>query len=261
MSSIAARAVVLLVLGLVACGPHEPADDGASATAERPFQVALLTPGPISDAGWNASAYEGLRRIEAELDARIAQVETKTPPEFEDGFREYAEAGFDLCFGHGFEFQDAAAAVGAEYPETIFITSSGTTVRDNVAPMVFRLEQATYMLGALAALMAEDGDKAAVIGGMEIPSVASTFLAFEGGVHAVDPDMEVVTAYIGNWDDVSAAKEAALAQIRQGARFLFHNATCSRSAPTRTKRRWRRARSWRQRCSTFRARSATSLRR
>src|SRR5204862_3975424 len=113
--------------------------------------------------------------IETELGATIAQVETKTPPEFESGFREYASQGFDLVFGHGFEFQDAAAKVGAEFPKTVFITTSGNTVRPNVAPMVFRLEQATYLLGMAAASMTRSG-KAGVVGGMEIPSVASTFL-------------------------------------------------------------------------------------
>lgn len=197
---------------------------GPTPTAAPAFKVALLSPGPISDAGWNAAAYTGLQAIRDQLGAEIAQVETKTPPEFEDGFREYASHGYRLVFGHGFEFQDAAAKVGGEFPETVFITSSGSTVRPNVAPMVFRLEQATYMLGALAGLMAGDGDKAAVIGGVEIPSVASTFLAFTAGVHAVKPDMEVISVYIGSWDDVSAAKEATLAAVRNGARFVLHNA-------------------------------------
>src|SRR6185503_8248086 len=35
------------------------------------FSVALLTPGPISDAGWNAGAYDGLKAIEKELGAKI----------------------------------------------------------------------------------------------------------------------------------------------------------------------------------------------
>jgi basic membrane lipoprotein Med (substrate-binding protein (PBP1-ABC) superfamily) len=31
-------------------------------------------------------------------------------------------------------------------------------------------------------------------------------------------------AYVGNWDDVSAGKEQALAQIAQGADIIFQNA-------------------------------------
>ena len=46
---------------------------------QRKFKVALLTPGSISDAGWNALAYEGLKRIEKELGAEISHVESKAP--------------------------------------------------------------------------------------------------------------------------------------------------------------------------------------
>jgi basic membrane lipoprotein Med (substrate-binding protein (PBP1-ABC) superfamily) len=211
-----------VVLFLAACSPQSAALPPAAATP-RPFKVALLSPGPISDAGWNAAAYEGLKLVEKDLGATIAQVETKTPSEFEEGFREFAAQGFDLVFGHGFEFQDAAAKVGAEFPKTVFLTTSGSTVKENVGAMVFRLEEATYLLGALAAEMTRGG-KAGVVGGMKIPSVASTFLAFTAGVHSVKPEMPVLEAYVGNWEDVSAAKEAALAQVRQGADFIFHNA-------------------------------------
>ncbi len=198
------------------CGP---APDNTPNT----FKVALLTPGPVSDAGWNAGAYEGLQLIKAELGADISQVETKTPAEFEQGFRDYASDGYDLVFGHGFEFQDAAATVSREFPETVFITTSGTTVRDNVAAIVFEIEQATYLLGMLAARQSKTG-KIGAVGGLEIPSVKSSFDAFNAGAKAVNPGIQFVASYIGNWDDVGAAKEATLALIDQGVDLIFHNA-------------------------------------
>jgi basic membrane lipoprotein Med (substrate-binding protein (PBP1-ABC) superfamily) len=177
----------------------------------------------VSDAGWNALAYEGLLAIRDQLGAEVAQVETKTPAEFEEGFRDFARRGFDLVFGHGFEFQDAAAAVSPDFPKTVFITTSGNTVRANVAPLRFLLEEATYLEGMLAAQMSKTG-KAGAVGGMAIPSVKSTILAFEAGATAARPDFRVTTSYVGNWEDVGAAKEAALALAQQGADFLFHNA-------------------------------------
>jgi basic membrane protein A len=194
-----------------------------SPTAGAPFKVALLSPGPVSDAGWNALAYEGLLAIRDQLGAEIAQIQTKTPAEFEAGFRDFARRGYKLVIGHGFEFQDAAAAVAPDFPNTVFITTSGNTVRKNVAPLRFMLEEATYLEGMLAAGMSKTG-KAGVVGGIEIPSVKSTVIAFTAGAKAVRPDFTIVTAYVGNWEDVGAAKEAALAQIQQGCDFLFHNA-------------------------------------
>ena len=195
--------------------------------AQRPasshFKVALLTPGPISDAGWNAGAYQGLLRIRDSLGAEVSQVETKTPAEFEEAFRDYARRGFDLVFGHGFEFQDAAARVGAEFPGTIFITTSGSTVRPNVSPMIFQLEEGTYLAGMLAGGLTRSG-RVGFVGGQKLPPVEGTFLGFQGGARAVRPGAEALQAYIGNFEDVAAAKELALAQISRGADVLIHNA-------------------------------------
>lgn len=187
------------------------------------FSVALLTPGSIRDAGWNQSAYEGLVAIRDELGAEIAHQETATPQDFEAGFRDFAARGFDLVFGHGFEFQDAAARVGGEYPDTVFVTTSGSTIRANVAPIVFELEQATWVLGFAGARISRSG-KLGAVGGMEIPSVASTFFAFHKGAERGRADVQVSISYTGSWTDVSAAREATLAQIAQGVDVLIHNA-------------------------------------
>ncbi len=211
--------LLLACLLLTACSRSEPTAAPAGST----FKVALLSPGPVSDAGWNALAYEGLVAIRDQLGAEIAQVEVKNPGQFEDAFRDFARRGFNLVFGHGFEFQDAAAAVAPDFPNTVFITTSGNTVRPNVAPLRFMLEEATYLEGMLTASMSKSG-KAGAVGGMAIPSVKSTISAYEAGAKAVNPDFQVLTSYVGNWDDVGAAKEAALALVQQGADFLFHNA-------------------------------------
>ena len=214
--------VLLLFLSLVVLA-------GAGCQAEQKpgdrntFRVALLTPGPISDAGWNALAYEGLLKIKDALHAEVSQVETTTPAEFEEAFRDYASRGFHLVFGHGFEFQDAAAKVSADFPQSVFITTSGSTVRPNVAPMRFLLEEATYLMGMMSASLSKTG-KAGAIGGMEIPPLKSTFIAFEAGAKSVNPDFQVVISYIGNWEDVGAAKQAALALIEQGCDILMPNA-------------------------------------
>ena len=200
-----------------------PAGPAATTPPAGSFKVALLSPGPVSDAGWNALAYEGLLAIRDQLGAEVSQMQTQRPAEFEEGFRDFARRGYQLVFGHGFEFQDAAAAVAPDFPHTVFITTSGNTVRRNVAPLRLLLEQATYLEGMLAAGMSQTG-KAGVVGGIEIPSVKSTVLAFAAGAKAIRPDFTVVTTYIGNWDDVGAAKEAASALVQQGCDFLFHNA-------------------------------------
>ncbi len=213
------RTLVLAAIAacLLACNrPEAPA-------AKKAFRVGLLTPGSINDNGWNAIAYEGLQRIQKELGAEISHQETKTPAEFEEGFKSYGAKGFDLAFGHGFEFQDAALKAGKQYPKTVFITTSGSAVAPNVSSMRFELEQATYVLGIIAARESKTG-KAGLVGGIKLPSIDSTFIAFKAGAKSVNPNFEVKEIYTGNFDDVGAAKVATLSLINAGCDFIFHQA-------------------------------------
>ncbi len=217
MRTIRAR---LLCFGVAAALAAGCADSDPAASR---FRVALLTPGSINDGGWNSGAYQGLKRIETELGAEVRHVETRSPADFEEGFRDFASRGFALVFGHGFEYQEAAARVGAEAPDTIFITTSGDTVRANVAPMVFELEQATFLCGVLAARLSESR-LVGLVGGMDLPSIRSTFVAFRAGVERTRPEVSVREVFLGNFDDVPAAREAALALLDQGADLLLHQA-------------------------------------
>jgi basic membrane lipoprotein Med (substrate-binding protein (PBP1-ABC) superfamily) len=214
------------LVALLACGtsdgaPHDagkPADSGVAR-----FRVALLTPGPISDQSWNGGAYQGLMRIRDSLGATVSHIQTKTPAEFEEQFRQYGSQGYDLVFGHGFEFQDAAKRVGPDFPKTIFITTSSSTSGANVAGIEFAFADASYLAGLVAGSLTKT-NVLGVIGGTELPPVKTSFEAFTRGAIAANPRVKVLTSYIGNWDDVSAGKEQALAQIGRNADVIFQNA-------------------------------------
>jgi len=213
------RALLFVCLGLFACKASDP----ASGAGEHKFKVALLNPGPISDAGWNATGYEGLLRIRDELGAQVSNMQTSTPSQFAEGFRDYARQGYDLVFGHGFEFQDAALKVGAEFPNTVFVTSSGSVYAKNVASLTFHLEQATYLAGMLAGGMSKSG-RAGCVGGIELPVIRTSFDGFAAGAKSMKPDFVVAVAFTGSFEDVAASKAATDAMIAQGADMVLHNA-------------------------------------
>jgi basic membrane lipoprotein Med (substrate-binding protein (PBP1-ABC) superfamily) len=191
--------------------------------ADSTFRAALLTPGPISDQSWNGGAYQGLMRIRDSLGAQVSHIQTKTPADFEENFREYGARCFNIVFGHGFEFQDAARRVAPQFPRTLYVTTSSNSAGANLAGISFSFADASYLAGLLAAGMSRSGT-VGVIGGTELPPVKESFVAFERGVRQKNPNARILTAYIGNWDDVSAGKELALAQIAGGADVIFQNA-------------------------------------
>jgi basic membrane protein A len=187
------------------------------------MRVALLTPGPITDQSWNAGAYEGLKEIRDSLGAQISHIQTKTPAEFEENFRQYGSQGYQLVIGHGFEFQDAALRVGPDFPNTVYVTTSGNSTGKNVAGLTFGFEDASYLAGMVAGAMTKS-NTIGMIGGTELPPVKASFTAFADGAKSVNPKVNVLSSFIGNWDDVSAGKEQALAQIGRGADVVFQNA-------------------------------------
>lgn len=212
---------IVVAAGWAACGRDTPVPKETPHALS--FRVALLTPGPISDQAWNGGAYAGLMRIRDSLGAAVSHVQTRTPAEFEENFRHYGAEGYNLVFGHGFEFQDAAVRVAPDFPNTVFVTTSGRTVRSNVAGMAFAFEQGAFLAGMVAGTMSKSG-VIGCIGGTELPPVRAGFAAFEAGARMVNPNIRVVVSYLGNWDDVSAGKEQALAQVGRGVDVIFQNA-------------------------------------
>jgi basic membrane protein A len=208
---------------LAACGSAESKSADSTSTTPAALRVALLTPGPISDQAWNGGAYAGLQRIKDSLGAKVSHIQTKTPAEFDENFRLYGEQGYSLVFGHGFEYQDAAQRVAPDFPNTVYVTTSGNRTGTNIAGLEFAFEDGAYLAGIVAGATTKTGTIGA-IGGQEIPPVSRSFSAFEAGAKSVNPTVKVITSYIGNWDDASAGKEQALAQIGRGADIIFQNA-------------------------------------
>jgi basic membrane protein A len=217
--------LVVMIMMVVGCTSQKD-DASQDSTNHKSFKVALLTPGPISDQSWNGGAYEGLMRIKDSLSAgvvKVSHIQTKTPAEFEENFRQYGAQGYSLVFGHGFEFQDAAVRVGPEFPNTIYVVTSANRTGVNVSGMEFGFGDPSYLAGIVAGSVTKS-NTLGVIGGTELPPVKNSFAAFERGARSVNPKIKVITSFIGNWDDVSAGKEQALAQIARGADVIFQNA-------------------------------------
>jgi basic membrane protein A and related proteins len=203
----------VLSLYLLACS--RPAADG--------MRVALITPGSVTDAAWNSAAYQGLLVIRDSLHVQTSHVEARTPSEQSEALRTYASQGYDLVFAHGFEFQDAAERVSREYPRTVIIVTSGRRTRGNVVPLIFRLEEASYLAGMVAGGLTRS-NTLGFIGGIELPPIKAAYQGWMNGARSVNPRIRSREIYLNSFDDAAAGREAAVALIRAGADMFHHNA-------------------------------------
>lgn len=187
------------------------------------FRVALITPGSITDAAWNSGAYAGLLAVRESLGVKVSNVEARTPAEQEDALRTYAAQGYDLIFAHGYEFQAMAERVSAQYPGPVFVVTSGERAKGRVVPLVFRLEDASYLAGFVAGGLTKSGI-IGFVGGVELPPVRRAYEGWVNGARSANPKVQTRATYLNTWDDPAAGREAALALIRVGVDMFHHNA-------------------------------------
>jgi basic membrane protein A len=92
--------------------------------------------------GWNASAYEGLKKAETDFKVEIAYSENVQQSDMEEVLRGYAIQEYDIIIGHGFQFNDAAKKVAKEFTESMFVvTSSDISQSPNLASVNLDNEQ------------------------------------------------------------------------------------------------------------------------
>lgn len=187
---------------------------------EGPLKVALLTPGNVNDSGWSAIAYRGLQAVEKDMGATVSQQVTKDAG-IKDAMRSFAQEGYHLVIGHGFEYNDPAVETAKDFPKTVFVSSSGGGFSENAGAFRFYLEEGFYLAGLIAGMESKTGT-VAMIGGPDVPSIRSTFRAFEEGAKAANPSIKVIEKFTGKNDDVAAAQQATLQAIDEGADFLIH---------------------------------------
>jgi basic membrane lipoprotein Med (substrate-binding protein (PBP1-ABC) superfamily) len=92
-----------------------------------------------------------------------------------------------------------------------------------VAPLIFRLHEASFLAGLVAGSLTRTG-VIGFVGGIELPPIREAYEAWAAGAAAMRPGVESRFTYLNNFDDAAAGREAAHALMRQGADVLHHNA-------------------------------------
>ncbi len=199
-------------------GATAPESTTAAATST-PLKIAMVMPGPINDNDWNSVGYNGLKQAAEELGVEYAYSENVTDADAERVLRDYASRGYNLIFAHSFSFGNATLEVAKDFPNVIFMAGTATELAPNMGTYDNPDYQGAYLAGMLAAGMSKSG----VVGwvdGNPSPNMLANLHAYEAGAAEMKPEIKVLHTFIGSWYDPPKAKEAALAQIEQGADVL-----------------------------------------
>ncbi len=212
-----------LAFGCAACGRGRASDDKSKLRVGIVFDI-----GGKDDRSFNAAAWEGARRAAKEFPIVLRDVEPGDPTSIEPAMRAFAERGYDLIIGVGFAQTPIMQQVAKDYPNIRFAIIDGAVGPEeqlpNVAYLLFKEHQGSYLVGMIAAKKSQTGT-IGFVGGMDIPLIHKFATGYEEGARAVNPNIRLITNYVGvtdsAWNNPGKGKELALAQIGKGADVIF----------------------------------------
>jgi len=201
-----------------------PAEQPAAAESTKPFRVALILPGRADDVSWNQAGFEGVNWAKDQFDdVEVTVVEqVYDVADIEPALIDYAQQGYDLIIGHGFQFQEPIIKVAADFPNVNFALGTGFKTAPNVGVYDVKLENGGYIMGIIAGMLTKS-NIVGVVGGVDVSEIHRGHVAFKLGAESVNPDMTVLNTFVGDFNDLSGAKEAALNQINAGADSLWQS--------------------------------------
>ena len=161
----------------------------------------------------------------------LRDVEPGNPTSIEPAMRAFAERGFDLVIGVGFAQGPIMQSVARDYPnirfaiiDGVIFEDDGKTPKANVASLVFKEHEGSYLVGIIAGMTSKTG-VIGFIGGMDIGLIHRFEGGYEQGAKSANPNIQVIQNYVGvtdaAWNNPGKGKEIALAQISKGADVIF----------------------------------------
>lgn len=216
---------VLSVSLLSGCTPSEKSPEVKAPVEDAKLKVALLLPGKVDDVSWNQAMYEGVKALEQEYSDKIEVTyveEVYDVADIEPALMDFASEGYDLIFGHGFQFMEPILKVAEQFPNVNFALGTGYKTLPNTCVYDVHLQDGGYIMGTMAGLMSQTG-KIGVIGGVDVSEIYRGHEAFKFAAKQINPDIQIQELYTGDWRDAAKAKEGAISMYDSGVDIIWHS--------------------------------------
>ena len=233
MKKLSILVTVLLTLLIVSCNKQKAEESAAPAEAATPaaveeekMAITMVTDvGGVNDQSFNQSAWEGLQRVQKELDVDVSYKESKQNADYAPNMENALDAENDLIWGIGFMMADAILEAAQNNPDQYYaiIDNAYEDTPANLVGVTFEAEQASYLVGYIAGKMTETGT-VGFIGGIEFFLIQEFEFGFKAGVKQAGADIEVLTQYAESFSDAAKGKSIANSMYQQGADIIFHAA-------------------------------------
>jgi basic membrane protein A len=176
------------------------------------------------DKSFNEAAYNGMEKWKKETGKKYLEFEISNESQREQALRRMAERGATPIIGIGFGQASAIEKLAKEFPKLQFAIIDMVVDLPNVQSVVFKEQEGSFLVGAMAAMASKTG-KVGFVGGMDIPLIRKFQCGYEQGAKYANPKAEVFANMTGTtgaaWNDPARGGELAKAQFAKGADVVF----------------------------------------
>ncbi len=190
------------------------------AYAQSRIKVAGVYSVPV-DQQWVSRIHIALKAAEKRGDVEYVWSENVPFPDMERVARDWAQKGVQMITGEVYSYEKGIRKVASQYPKTDFLSGSGQHPQTpNLSVFDDHIDEAAYLAGMVAGGMSKT-NVIGMISAYPIPTKNRLLNAFHQGALYVNPKTSVLVNFIGSWFDPPKAKEAAFAQMDQGADVFY----------------------------------------
>ncbi|HEY2054054.1 MAG TPA: BMP family ABC transporter substrate-binding protein [Solirubrobacterales bacterium] len=185
-------------------------------------KLGLLMDVARNDKSFGQATYEGAKAAAEELGLELTVVDNlaNDPQKAQSALLNMAEEDQYVING-SIALMGGLPRIAEAHPETEFAVYA---VSIPSADNLHWAYQDWYPLGYLAGVAAATETKSDVVGfvgGGEIPPTIAGQAAYDAAVEATNPKIKVVSTITGDFEDTAKAKDAAQAQIGEGADIIY----------------------------------------
>ncbi|HET8652006.1 MAG TPA: BMP family ABC transporter substrate-binding protein [Gaiellaceae bacterium] len=206
------------------------AGSGSGDAATKTYKVGLVSDvGRFNDRSFNQSALEGLRRAQRTLGIQGRAVESRQTSDYIPNLSSLARQRYDVTISVGFLLAEATNTVATRFRNSKFaiidysVKAPPFKSNRNVQGLTFATNENSYMIGCLAALMANraGAKNISAVGGIKLPTVDIFIAGYRAGARRCVPGTTVQIGYSQDFVAQDKCKEIALNQIAQGSKVVF----------------------------------------
>ncbi len=219
--------VFALSVSAVSCGSSE--EQGGSADVESDkTKIVLLLNGYQGDLAWYDCSANGIKAIEEkygdEVETKIIEMSTDKS-KYNSIITDTLSEDWDVVVAGSWSMIEYIEQAAKDYPEKEFwFFDEPIEGIENVYSMSYSANEGSFLAGMAAAMASENG-KIGFIGGEDSTVVNDSLVGYLEGAKFINPDIQAVVSYTGNWDDSAKGKELALVQYNSGVDVIFQLAS------------------------------------